>query len=312
MNWLVPISSRVVLRAVACGSCVLGVLALSTSAQGRPIGWVPDHILLKIKAGVSQTEAQNLIATQGAKELRHIAQINLSVLAVAPGRLTNVLSALRNNPNVEFAEPDLIFSPDFTPNDPLYSIQWHLPKINAPAAWDTTLGSTGVIIAILDTGIDATHPDLSAKLVAGWSTYDNNSDTTVVSGHGTWVAGTAAASGNNGIGIASVAINCSIMPVRISDASGLGYASTIASGLTWAADHGARVANVSYEVTGISTVSSAAQYFQSKGGVVTVSAGNDSAVLTAPDDPNALTVSANDKADPLPPRSNTGTPIDLA
>jgi len=187
-----------------------------------------------------------------------------------------------------------------------------LPKIAAPEAWETTAGSSSVIVAILDTGVDGTHPDLVAHLVPGWNTYDNNSNTGDVFGHGTEVAGTAVAAGNNGVGVASVAFNCSLMPIRVSDLSGLGYASTIASGLTWAADHGARVANISFEVTGISTVSSAAQYFNSKGGVVTVSAGNDGTVLTIPDDPNVLTVSATDSNDALASWSNTGTPIDLA
>ena len=115
-----------------------------------------------------------------------------------------------------------------------------------------------------------------------------------------------------GIGVASVAFGCKLMPVRISDTSGLGYSSTVASGLTWAADHGARVANISYEFTGDSAVDSAAQYFNSKGGVVTVSAGNYSTVLTIPDDPNVLTVSATDSNDAIASWSNTGTPIDLA
>ena len=160
--------------------------------------------------------------------------------------------------------------------------------------------------------MDGTHPDLVPNLVPGWNTYDNNSNSADVYGHGTEVAGTVAASGNNGMGVASVAFGCKLMPVRISDTSGLGYSSTVASGLTWAADHGARVANISYEFTGDSAVDSAAQYFDSKGGVVTVSAGNYSTVLTIPDDPNVLTVSATDSNDDIASWSNTGTPIDLA
>ena len=276
------------------------------------VGHAPDRVLLKLKAEVPETEAEGLISFQGAVQTQTIPQIGVRVLKVPPSALAKVLDALSHNPKVEFAEPDAIFEPDFTPNDPYFSSQWHLAKIAAPAAWDTILGSASVIVAILDTGVDGTHPDLSAKLVPGWNTYDNNSNTGDVYGHGTEVAGTAAASGNNAVGVASVALNCSIMPVRISDTSGMGYASTIASGLTWAADHGARVANISYDVTGVSTVSSAAQYFDSKGGVVTVSAGNYSTVLTIPDDPNVLTVSAIDSSYALASWSNTGSPIDLA
>jgi len=141
--------------------------------------------------------------------------------------------------------------------------------------------------------------------------YNNNSDTTDVVGHGTGVAGVAAASSNNGIGIASVAWGCRIMPIRISDLSGYASYSAMASGLTWAADHGARVANISYNVSGSSTVSSAAKYFQSKGGVVAAAAGNEGAFVKNPDDPYILRVGATDSTDTLYSWSNTGNNIDL-
>ncbi len=296
----------------ALGVCVASMVAWSSALAAGPIGYAPDRVLLKIKAPVSEAEAQNLITTHGAVEAHSLPHIGVRVITVVPSRLASVLSALSHDPKVEFAEPDAIFAPDFTPNDPGFSSQWHLAKIAAPVAWDTTAGASNVIVAILDSGVDGTHPDLVGNLVPGWNMYDNNTNTADVYGHGTEVAGTVAAAGNNGIGVASVAFNCSLMPVRITDTGGFGYVSTIANGLTWAADHGARVANISFEVSGISTVSSAAQYFQSKGGVVTVSAGNDATVLTIPDDPNVVTVSATDSNDALASWSNTGTPIDLA
>jgi subtilisin family serine protease len=103
-------------------------------------------------------------------------------------------------------------------------------------------GSPNIIIAILDTGVDGTHPDLSANMVPGWNIFDNTADTSDVKGHGTMVAGTAAAASNNSTGVAAVAWNCRIMPVRIADGSGYAIDSDVASGLTWAANHGARVA----------------------------------------------------------------------
>src|SRR5207245_1364569 len=112
---------------------------------------------------------------------------------------------LSNNPNIEFAQPDFIYAAALVPNDTYYSMAWHLPKIQAPQAWDITTGTTNVTIAILDTGVDGTHPDLSAKMVPGWNFYDNNSNTADVVGHGTLVAGGAAAMSNNGIGVASPA-----------------------------------------------------------------------------------------------------------
>src|SRR5207249_4084523 len=106
---------------------------------------------------------------------------------------------------IEFAEPEYLIDPDALPNDPYYASQWHLSKIQAPQAWDLSTGANTVIIAILDTGIDASHPDLASKLTPGWNFYDENSDISEVYKHGTAVAGTAAASGNNSVGVASVA-----------------------------------------------------------------------------------------------------------
>src|SRR5438445_5793688 len=149
-------------------------------------------------------------------------------------------------------------------------------------------------------------------MLPGWNVYDNNSDTSDVYGHGTSVAGVAAATSNNGAGVASVAWGCKLLPVRISDLNGYATYSTIASGLTYAADHGARVANVSFRASDSSTVASAAQYFQSKGGVVAMAAGNESTFVSSADNPYVLTVSATDSNDALTSWSNTGNNIDLA
>jgi subtilisin family serine protease len=273
---------------------------------------VPDRILLKTKAHVPEADSQALIAAHGASQTGVIGDIGVRVLHVPAANLAQVLAALASNPNVEFAEPDKITAPDFVPSDPYFGNQWHLPRIAADSAWNTTAGSASVVIAILDTGVDGAHPDLAANLVPGWNTYDNNSNSGDVYGHGTEVAGTAAASGNNLAGVSSVAFNCRIMPIRISDTAGYGYDSTAANGLTWAANHGARVANLSYQFSDSSTVSSAANYFQSKGGVVTVSSGNNGALLSLADNPNMLTVSATDGNDALASWSNTGEVVDLA
>src|SRR5204863_8960077 len=110
---------------------------------------------------------------------------------------------------------------DVIPNDPYYTNwEWHLQKISAPTAWNVTTGSN-IIIAIIDTGVNPSHPDLASKLVAGWNFYSNNSDTSDVYGHGTAVAGTAAAVSKNGLGVTSVCWGCWIMPIRVGDNSGL-------------------------------------------------------------------------------------------
>ncbi len=168
------------------------------------------------------TRLTGVLAAFQARDDGEIPGTGVKVLSLPPNASERALErAFRKRAEVESAEVDLLVPPDgVTPNDPLYPSQWHLSRIAAPDAWSTTTGSSGIIIAILDSGVDGSHPDLASKMVSGWNFYDNNANTTDVYGHGTKVAGTAAAAGNNGTGVASVAWNCLIMPVRISDTSG--------------------------------------------------------------------------------------------
>jgi thermitase len=276
--------------------------------------FVPGRVLVKFRSSVGLDHARQIVAALGARDAEELPAIGVFVLDLPEQADERAFAhAMQTRPEVEFAELDMLKQPSgLTPNDPMYPDQWHLTKIEAPAAWTISTGSSSVIIAILDTGVDGLHEDLSAKMVAGWNVYNNNSNTSDVYGHGTKVAGTAAASSNNGTGVSSIAWNCKIMPIRISDASGIATYSSMANGLTWAADHGARVANISYIASESSTVKSAAQYFQSKGGVVTVSAGNNTTFSSAADNPYVLTVSATDQWDVLSYWSNTGNNIDLA
>lgn len=282
-------------------------------AAAAPPGAVPDRLLVKPRAGGHEATVQALFNLVGAREADRIAQIDVRILQVPPAIRDRVLEALQHNPNIEFAEPDYIVEPDLIPNDTYYPSEWHPAKIQAPQAWDITTGSASVMVAILDSGIDSSHPDLAGRLVPGWNFYDNNSNLADVTSHGTAVAGTAVSDGNNGLGVAAIAWGCYIMPLRITDASGNGSASAITSALTWAADHGARVANISYgNVTKIASIDSAAQYFQSKGGVVTASAGNSGIFDSSGDNPHFLLVSATLSDDRVASWSNTGNNIDLA
>ena len=304
------IRCRFVMRRAACW---LALAVCGAVAQGQPVRSVPGRVLVKFKNGVSDAQGRAVAAGLGAQSTRVIPGAGVHVLSLPVGAENAFLRTLQQRPDVAFAELDRIVPPaDVTPNDTYYSTEWHLPRIYAPAAWSVTTGSTAVIVAIIDTGVDGTHPDLASKMVAGWNTYDNNSNTSDWNGHGTEVAGTVAAAGNNGTGVASVCWNCWIMPVRVSDASGGSTYSDIATGLSWAASHGARVANVSYIVSDSSTVTSAAGYFQSLGGVVTASAGNYSTFDANANNPYIITVSASDQNDLLYYWSNTGNNVDVS
>jgi len=285
---------------------------------GRPLEepFVHGRILVKFHDNVVPAHARNMIAALGARDAEELPYIGVHVLEL-PDQADEraAAAAFASQAEVEFAETDRVLSPaGVTPNDPLYPVSeaWGLRKIGAPDAWSVNTGSSNVIIAIVDTGVDSTHEDLASKIVAGWNIYDNNANTTDVYGHGTKVAGAASAASDNGIGVAAVAWGCKIMPIRISDTMGYATYSAMADGITWAANHGARVANLSYGGTGSSTVKSAAQYMQTKGGIVTIAAGNSGVFDSTPDNPYVLTVSATDEWDVLSYFSNTGNAIDLA
>ena len=296
-----------------------GIASRTSAQEFEPLRYkgpaVQGRVLVKFRSETTDNEVAELIAGRGGREQRQLSGTGIRIVELPAGTdEDSVVESLRSQGGVEFAELDRAIPPsDLLPDDPSYSSEWHLGKIHAPTAWSSSTGSSSVIIAILDTGVDATHPELGSKITRGWNTYDNNSDTSDVVGHGTQVAGTAAASSNNTMGVASVAWGCQIMPIRISDPSGIALYSTIADGLIWAADHGARVANISYEATSSLSVSSAAQYFRSRGGVIVVAAGNGGILDTSsPDNPDVLTVSATTTTDSVASWSNKGNKIDLS
>lgn len=289
----------------------LGMLP-SLSSAAPPEQWASGRILVSPRPGLPAAAFNKIIKSHGANASRKLNGINVYVVEMPPGREQAMAQALARHPNMKFAEVDGAVSMQMIPSDTYYPNAWHLPIIQAPAAWDMATGS-GITIAILDGGVESTHPDLAAHIVPGWNFYDNNSNTSDVNGHGTKVAGVAAALGDNAMGVTGGAWNAKIMPMRISDPAGnLTYYSIIANSLTWAADHGARVANISYIISQVATVQNAAQYMRNKGGVVVASAGNTGALDSTPDTPTILTVAATDSADQRASWSAYGPVVDVA
>lgn len=280
----------------AAAVAALSLLASACLAQGGPAPYARGRILVKFRdpAGAHPSA----LASVEARSAAPIGGLPVQVLTLAPGvRETDAVAAMRRRPDVEFAELDMRLPLAFIPNDPGYANQWHLPRIGAPAAWDLTVGSPDIIVAVLDTGCDPTHPDLSPNYVAGWNFYNNNTDTRDVYGHGTAVAGCVGATSNNGAGVAGLCWVGRIMPCRVTDAAGYGYYSTISRALRWAADHGARIANISFEgVAGSASIRSAAQYMWSKGGLTVCAAGNQGIDPGYQPGPHLISVSATDSA----------------
>jgi subtilisin family serine protease len=214
--------------------------------------------------------------------------------------------------HLEFAELDRQVQPTGTANDPYFGSAWHLAKIGAPTAWDTAQGS-GVTVAVIDTGVDGSHPDLSARMVPGWNFWDGNADASDVKGHGTGVAGAVAATTNNGLGVAAVSGQSRIMPIRATDTGGIGYVSLIAQGIGWAADNGAKVVNLSFDrLWTFSSVTSAAQYAKNKGTLVVIAASNNAMDEGSTSQTATIPVSATDRNDALTSFSSWGNHVAVA
>ncbi|MFG2819695.1 S8 family serine peptidase [Kitasatospora sp. NPDC048365] len=167
--------------------------------------------------------------------------------------------------------------------DPLRERQWALDTLKLPEAWDTAEGDD-TVIAVVDTGVDIGHPDLKSRITAGWDFVDNDAKAIDQNGHGTHVAGIAAAATCNGTGVAGGAPGAKIMPVRVLGADGSGSDENIVRGIVWAADHGADVINLSLGEGPLmanllqgGVLNTAFQYAHDKGAVVVAAAGNDGA-----------------------------------
>ena len=242
--------------------------------------------------------------------VRRIAGTDITVID-AGDAAGAVAAALALDPRVRFVEHDRRVAPALISTDPLARRQHYLAIIGAPRAWNITTGDDGPI-AILDSGVDATHPDLMGRVLPGWNTFDENDDATDVSGHGTLVAGVAAASADNATGGCGVTWTNPILPVRVTDLDGNAYYSTLAAGLVWAADHGARIANLSFAVYDGHALSAAAEYFVDHGGLVFAAAGNDGRRHDVPANPWIVSVAATGRGRLTAPFSSSGPYVDVA
>lgn len=261
--------------------------------------FVPGRVLVLFDQETPEAEAERSVARLRGRTADQDPRIGLRVVELEAGVSEEAaLEQARALPGVVAAELDEIveLSQSVTPNDPFFIHQAHLQAIKAPAAWSTTTGAPSVAVAVIDTGVNGNHPDLAGRLLPGWNTYDNNSNYADVYGHGTKVAGTIITASNNGVGVASICWNCMLIPIRASQPSGSATYSALAAGVTWAADRGARVANISYQVSSSSAVTAAAQYFMKKGGLVFAAAGNYASNDPAADNPYIVTVSGYDPA----------------
>ncbi|WP_218281496.1 S8 family peptidase [Pseudomonas sp. LPB0260] len=324
-----------------------------------------DRFIVKYRSGSSEL-ASSSMRTQALNEagmlqglgVGHLRRTAVGADVIKSARKLDragaeaLMQQIAANPNVEYVEVDALLKPVLTPNDSRYNEQWHYFEatagINAPTAWDRSTGS-GVVVAVLDTGI-TNHPDLNANVIAG---YDMISDTTVAndgngrdadpsdpgdwttgqcgtpsdsSWHGTHVAGTVAAVTNNGLGVAGVAYNAKIMPVRVLGTCG-GYTSDIADGIVWASGGSvsgvpttstpAKVINMSLGGSGSCsmTTQNAINSAVGRGSTVVVAAGNsnaNAANFNPANCNNVITVAATTRSGSRSSFSNYGSVVDVA
>jgi subtilisin family serine protease len=278
-----------------------------------------DHVINRLvvqrRNGANPNNVNQVLGANGAVTVAQIPQINVLVLQVPEQAADRVAAALERSGQFTFVERDYLARTFATPSDPYFPSQWHLSTIQAPSAWDRTTGAAGITIGMIDSGVESTHPDLSPKLVTGWNFTTGTSVTGDNTGHGTATAGTAGAATNNGAGVAGVAWTNPIMPLVVVDSSGNAMYSNMASAITYAADHGVRVMNMSLAgPSGSSTLQSAINYAWNKGSIVVASAGNygtSTPYYPAACD-NVVAVSATDSNDAIASFSNFGSWIDLA
>lgn len=304
--------------------------------HSKGIHYVPDQILVKFKSAASAPFVEATIAAYQAKQIRRIPKIEVFLLQI-PKELTveEMLYVLRKNPYIEFAEPNYKAYLAVTPNDTLFRWQYALhnsgqeigdspesPKgtpnadIKAPSAWEETKGDGEVVIAVIDTGVDMEHPDLENQIYSNGRDFVNDDDdATDDQGHGTFVAGIAAAETNNNKGVAGVAWNCKILPIKAIDEEGEGTYEWIEQAIIWAADYGADVINLSLGGPVPSqSLEAALNHAFSRDIVIIAAAGNEGAEVLYPAayDGYCLAVAATDYDDVRLDWSNFGPEVDVA
>ncbi|MGH9021783.1 MAG: S8 family serine peptidase [Acidimicrobiia bacterium] len=293
----------------------LAVAGPLDAAGSPPEGVVPGSLLTRPLPG-REAELRALVSSLGAKAGDNLPGGFLAV-SVEPARSTWLEARLRTSPLVAEVDFDRLRRLSQIPNDPVYSESQspYLEGVRLPQAWDVTTGADSLVIAIVDSGVDRNHPDLAGRLLPGKDFVDGDADPQDLNGHGTLMAGIAAATTSNAEGIAGVAWQAKILPVRVLDKDGLGSDSQVAEGIAWAAGQGAAVINLSFGGPASSGVLEASiREALGRGVVVVAAAGNQgSPSLSYPASlPGVVAVSAIGSGEGIASFSNWGWWIDVA
>ena len=307
----------------------VGALAVGAIAGGAALGLPSDEPTWHpVTYGLHETPAQLLPATVSSahpvrvvstaldKSGRPVVTVHTATDTTTAASYVKSGQKAKNAVGVELDAPMTTMDVP-TGTDPYRSQQWDMAKIRVGDAWQKSTGA-GVTVAVIDTGVDASHPDLAGQILPGYDEITKTAGTsTDPNGHGSHVAGTIAAVTGNGVGVSSVAPNAKILPIRVLGADGSGYMSDAANGIIYAADHGANVINMSLGSSSqVAAVTNAIAYARSKGVVVVAAAGNErsqgSPTSYPGADPGVIAVAATDSTDTVASYSNKGSYVDVA
>jgi thermitase len=238
-----------------------------------------------------------------------------AVVELPSGAVSAFLEDVHGNGLSSYVEPRMTMKAQFVPDDPYWNVQWGLRKIHADWAWNTTLGSRGVLVAVVDTGIDYHHPDLAANYVAlGYDWVNGAADPMDDTGHGTHCAGIIAATIGNSVGIAGLA-QVHIMAEKVLDSQGEGYSDWIAEGIIHAVDQGAKIISISFgDYENSQVIYDAIKYAYDAGVLLVAAAGNynsDLEFYPASYD-EVIAVTATDANDTKASFSDFGNWVELA
>lgn len=329
---------------------VLGLIIVTAAMLGAPltahsqapqvegeilVGFTPVAPTIgSSAAAAARAEAVSAVETRLNGVATPLRDLDVVRVRLRPGTgVAAAVAAARRVPGVSFAEPNYVLRAYSNPNDSYYRNQWAPSRVQADLAWSLWKGNATTILAIVDTGVNTTHPDLANKIlrdgagnVVGYDYANGDSDPTDDNGHGTHCAGIAAAQSNNGAGIAGIAGwngdsgasdtgSTKILAVKVLGADGSGSLSAVANGITYAADKGAKVISLSLGGSASTvTLSNAVAYAWSKGAIVVAAAGNDGkSTMSYPGAlPNVISVAATDSTDTLASFSNYGSWVTCA
>jgi type VII secretion-associated serine protease mycosin len=295
----------------AVTAAALGAFALPAGSQA----FSPVSYGLALPAIVSATQPVRIVTTSLDATGRPVFSVRE---ATDKASAEKIISAAREATGTVAVEIDRkVHALGGTSGDEYREYQWDLDKMSVPDAWEQSTGAD-VVVAVIDTGVDGNHPDLSGNVLTGYDAIDDteggDSDG---NGHGTHVAGTVAAVTGNGEGIAGVAPDAKVLPVKVLDAEGSGWSSDTAEGIVWAADNGAQVINLSLgSDSSTEAEETAVAYAIDNGVTVVAAAGNEREEGSPTSYPAAyegvIAVAATDADDEIAEYSNRGDYVDVA